>query len=805
MKEHTEVPSPPNKRSMHGSQDGDTNMEGDLDSIGDISEDMADSPRSRHTHVGQRNEDDAGLEDKEEQEGIIEDLTPQEEDEEIPEHSAETEVPEEAPVGGRDKEPGGKRTNTRDTEAQDIPEEEMFYTPRRLNVTLMIGMPKDAMHRAELLTEQLNAFLSLARKCSTKHLRVIKYAERKPILSRDKKSWLKKFRGLGSDHLMTYTHGYYPWQPIRDGAFRFKLYLAIPLQHQDLDTYIKVLNDAWGDNQRATVLDVQGQDIYSPKKIGWLFRSHRMMANTRDLQEELNHMANRTNPHLKFGLNNQSLPDPNGGKWDPEKAVKAVMIETNEDTYDEAWSFLTKVYNGKESKPPFGIHMRFVGLKEHPEFRGNPHALHNISILMKRQAVFTEDSVTTSTNKLVSIDSPIQGTKTLRMMLMELKPRCSGMELREGRLFHSISRNITRAGNQEFHFTYNKTVQEEAGSIVSSICEFLRDELKIDPELCCFAHYIRDDYKWDPITRTSSNPATEALNFLVEESKDLITRDGKAGGNIDIDEDETMDEVDSKVERERQRCLGLNDEETIKSISKVKHRVIPTRVHGDSNSVRSGISAITDITSASRASRERKNMRNQLKEQQEMMKTQNKKIEKLMQLLAKTSISYEEDNGQSDQSAQESGESSDSFKHTVDEVINVDEGSREGQHGEDDDQSRGVRFDLTGTDLNKESSSESEEEQSDGSEKEEDIQVWDSDSKENSSNGSSKGLAQEGDTERDDYYPWDNSVEERGHPKQTHQKTRITAEMLDQAKKQKNQQANTETYASGGEDSGFHI
>ena len=762
MKEHTEVPSPPNKRSMHDTHEGDITMEDNIDS------------------EDQDKEDDSSIEDKDAQEDCLADNDSQEEDEEMQD--------------GRNE---PKEGNT--PEVQESLEDEIFYTPRRLLVTLMIGMPKDAMHRAELLTEQLNAFLSLARKCSTKHLRVIKYSEHKPILSRDKKSWLKKFRGLGSDHLMTYTHGYYPWQQIRDGAFRFKLYLAIPLQHQDITTYIKVLNDAWGDNQRATVMDVQGQEIYAPKKIGWLFRSHRLMANTRDLQEELNHLANRTHSHLKFGLNTQSLPDPNGGKWDPEKAVKAVMVETNEDSYDDAWNFLTKVYNGKDSKPPFGIHMRFVGLKEHPEFRGNPHALHNISILMKRQAVFTEDSVTTSTNKLFSIDSPVQGTKTLRMMLMELKPRCSGAELREGRLFHSISRNITRAGNQEFHFTYNKLVQQEAGSIVSSICEFIRDELKLDPEYCCYAHYIRDDHKWDPITRTSSNPATDALNFLVEESKDLVTREERTEGDMDIDEEETMDDVDSKVARERQRCLGLNEEETIRSISKVKHRVIPSRVLGDANSVRSGISAITDITSASRASRERKNMRSQLKEQQAMLKTQNDRIEKLMKLLAKSSVSYEDDNAQNeDQSAQESGESSDSGKwNNSDGVIEVEEDYGEEQSGDDDEQSRGVRFDLGRSAPHQDTSSDSDDSSQEGDESQ--------DSELESSENSSKGRVQEGEQEgerRGEDIPEDEV--EKGQPR-TAYKTNITAEMLDQAKKQKNRQASIEIDAPGGEESGFHV
>ena len=71
----------------------------------------------------------------------------------------------------------------KDVEAPAEPE--VDYTPRRLLVTVNIGMPKDAIQRGEFLTDQLNLFLDLARKCSQKNLRVIKYSENRPIAERN--------------------------------------------------------------------------------------------------------------------------------------------------------------------------------------------------------------------------------------------------------------------------------------------------------------------------------------------------------------------------------------------------------------------------------------------------------------------------------------------------------------------------------------------------------------------------------------------------------------------------------------------
>ena len=182
-----------------------------------------------------------------------------------------------------------------------------------------------------------------------------------------------------------------------------------------------------------------------------------------------------------------------------------------------------------------------------------------------------------------------------------------------------------------------------------------------------------------------------------------------------------------------------------------------------------------------------------------MLKTQNDRIEKLMKLLAKSSVSYEDDNAQNeDQSAQESGESSDSGKrNNSDGVIEVEEDYGEEHSGDDDEQSWGVRFDLGRSAPHQDTSSDSDDSSQEGDESQ--------DSESESSENSSKGRVQEGEQEgerRGEDMPEDEV--EKGQTR-TAYKTNITAEMLDQAKKQKNRHAITEINAPGGKESGFHV
>ena len=260
------------------------------------------------------------------------------------------------------------------------------------------------------------------------------------------------------------------------------------------------------------------------------------------------------------------------------------------------------------------------------------------------------------TSKIRDVDAQISGTKTLRMYLMALRPTCSGPELRKGHLFHSILRNINRSGVQEFYFTFNKAVSKEAGSLVSGICKFIRDKLKIDPEICCHAHQIRDDHKWDPIIQTASNPDTEALQELLKGLKDLARRHEHAGKKTMISEDEAMDE-ESKVLRERQRSMGITDGgETVESMTKPKkyiHKRIPHKVGLEHQSVTSRISGITEYMTTSKASQERKSLwknlqqaeantqklMKELKDKEAETEGEGEKLQQLLKSLSSASIS----------------------------------------------------------------------------------------------------------------------------------------------------------------------
>ena len=282
------------------------------------------------------------------------------------------------------------------------------YRMQRINITVEIKMPKDAIDRINLLTEQLNDFLKLARINLSPHVRVIKFTKTRRQTNTNRKSWLKHFKGQGSNHLSEYLYGFSPWQPLRDRTYRFRIFLAITLRsEQTITNFIKTMNNEWGDPQRATVMDILGQEIYSPKKMGFLLRSNRFMANTRDLQEALMEQASKEHPELKFSLTFQSIPDPTGAKWHPNTVVKGIMVESNEDTYWEAWNALHKIYNKDNQNPPLGIHMSFVGMKDHPEFQENPNVVNNISVLMKRQLVFQNDLIQTATCKIRDMDAQI--------------------------------------------------------------------------------------------------------------------------------------------------------------------------------------------------------------------------------------------------------------------------------------------------------------------------------------------------------------------------------------------------------------
>ena len=291
-------------------------------------------------------------------------------------------------------------------------------------------------------------------------------------------------------------------------------------------------------------------------------------------------------------------------------------------------------------------------------------------------------------------------------------------------------RNINRAGVQEYYFSYNKAVAKEAGSVVSGICEFIRDELQIEPEICCHAHQIRDDHKWDPITRTASNPDTEALLDLIEGSKDLARRHEHKEKESMINENKEMDE-DSKIVRERQRSMGITDGgETVENMTRPKkynHKRIPHEVGSEHQSITSGISGITEYTSTSKASQERKSLRRNLqqaeanaqklkkviKDKEAETEKERKKIRELLKSLSTARISPKTlEAVQVIVGGQDSGESSADNSQ-----------SQEGERERDDEADIGLRFKLS---QNRSYPPQGEEEEQDTSDEEQEHSEGDS-------------------------------------------------------------------------------
>ena len=315
-----------------------------------------------------------------------------------------------------------------------------------------------------------------------------------------------------------------------------------------------------------TVQDFSSQHIYNPKKLGWFLQSTRQAVHTIDLQEELDSKAALIYPGLHFGLSYQTVPDPNNtGGWDLDTAVKAICIDMNEDTFHEAWAFLQCTYSKNVSNYPLGIKMSFVGTKDHPGYKNDFMAKQNIGILMKHQQIFAESILSVSTHVLINVDMSYEGTQTLRHRLMELSPKTLDPHYTHAKLFHFINHSISRAGTPSYYFAFHHSVaKEQVSNIVLSIYEMIQDDLHIKPEIYCFASNIKEDYTWDPETRTSSNPLVDVLTFVLEDSADLKATETVEGNGNDNEEFE----LSSKAKQERDRVMGMDGTNMVEDINK---------------------------------------------------------------------------------------------------------------------------------------------------------------------------------------------------------------------------------------------
>ena len=187
------------------------------------------------------------------------------------------------------------------------------YVERRLLVSFRIELPNNPQHRLELLATEINAFLDTARKRSKNHLRMMRYKSTEVAHDKDKKQWIRVIKACPS-YFDEFTHGYYPYQKLREGVYRLKIKVAIPLKDsKTMDQFIEACSQSWGDPEFPTVKDLPSQHIFNHKKLGWFLRSTTFMGHTRDLQKELDLLAKAQFQDLAFGLSFQTIPNPNNG------------------------------------------------------------------------------------------------------------------------------------------------------------------------------------------------------------------------------------------------------------------------------------------------------------------------------------------------------------------------------------------------------------------------------------------------------------------------------------------------------------
>ena len=99
----------------------------------------------------------------------------------------------------------------------------------------------------------------------------------------------------------------------------------------------------------------------------------------------------------------------------------------------------------------------------------------------------------------IAPDEPTKATakRTVRQLLMEVTATTMGNDLLEAKLFHAISKKTSMNGSTEYYFTFHKAVEREAKSVVGGLAQFIKKELRLDPDPYCFAHMYNTSQKWD--------------------------------------------------------------------------------------------------------------------------------------------------------------------------------------------------------------------------------------------------------------------------------------------------------------------
>ena len=162
----------------------------------------------------------------------------------------------------------------------------------------------------------------------------------------------------------------------------------LPVQ-ENVTTFIENVSELFGEKENWKVQDLDAQNLYDPRDVGWLFRSHWAMPSSPELCTELEKEIQKVHPNVCIGISNRLITPPGEYVYDKETAVNAAMISCNAPEYTQVYQTLLQIYS-RQTDYPLGIQLKFVPLKDNPDIKNNTVALQNLSIIIDRQRIFNK-------------------------------------------------------------------------------------------------------------------------------------------------------------------------------------------------------------------------------------------------------------------------------------------------------------------------------------------------------------------------------------------------------------------------------
>ena len=442
------------------------------------------------------------------------------------------------------------------------------YKARRVRISLVIPKPKSKEQRLKSLMEVANKVTKQARSIESNfYLREFQTVKR--LQTDEKKEWIQKFKPTdksANNFVSFFAQGLFSWLPITKIEFNFRVQIVLPAS-TDLKAFVNDLEHILPEG--CKIRTTLSQHIFAPYKIGNLLRSNEKMTSSSDLIDEINRRAALINPDVVFGMSYGNITHPNGNKQkDWKKGVRSIVLETNRGTVREATKIAFRLFPArrpKNHKGIWGLKLVFFYDTKHEECANLPSVQIHIATLINRQKVHLSNELKAAHNHFIphAIDDPVwsDSPDTLRELLMTIQSSttkgCESLNL-----FSSISYSEW-AGSRSYWFHFHRCVKTEAESVVRALPIMLKHEYGIDPEFYFLETALDGDETWDIKTRCLENSVTLAMAAAVAGCDDLRGNDSDDGDDDDlIAEDDTIS-LNTIEEREKQRLMGGDDEETL--------------------------------------------------------------------------------------------------------------------------------------------------------------------------------------------------------------------------------------------------